>query len=282
MSKTALLLAVPGALALTALAVWNVTLQSEIDGLRAKGDDSASTGRADAAAGATDAASQDRVLPGMTERTSSRFRELEQRLLEMERGMAKPAGAMTKAPAMVSAAGVAESGEADMADMAEGAEGAADAEHAALAGVDPVFKAQVYAVMDQREAERRKERQQRDAERLAERMLRGIDVTDAQKTGVVEILAAQATRRDELRRDEDLVPEDTRARMAELAVERDRALENLLGVELANTIKSRAQAGRRQGDGQRGRLPRVRQGGAGGGGRARGESGGDGGDGQPE
>jgi hypothetical protein len=87
-------------------------------------------------------------------------------------------------------------------------------------------------------------------------MLRDVEVTAAQKAGVVEILLAQAAQRDELRRDEDLVPDDARARMAELAAERDRALENLLGVDTVSAMKARTRTSRD--DGPRGRLFRGR------------------------
>lgn len=234
MSKISLLLTVPALLGMGALAVWNVSLQSELDELRADARtaaESASSADADEV--------RDEPRPVVNERAMTRIKVLESRLEQVEQRTAPAARAAEAAPEAVAAA----EGEAVATDEA-----------AALSGPESAFRARVYAAMDEREAERRRERREREAQRMAQRMLRGIEVTDAQAAQVAAALLDHATQRDALRGDEDLDAEVRRSRFEELMTARNTTLAGILGEDVFGQVQQRVQArddGRRRG----GRTP---------------------------
>jgi hypothetical protein len=235
MSKLSLVFVLVGATAFTALGAWNMALQGEMQELRDQTERVEEVAKRPKAAGSGDSAR----VSGSTERTSTRFRELERRLAAME-GQA-PAGQ------------AAQSGD-PVAGAAESGDGVVE-QYAATADVSADFRSKVYAVLAEREVERRRQRQEREASRGVEMLLRGIEVTDQQRADVEAALLHMLLQRQELSV-QDIDREVRQERTKELEAARDLTLEGILGAESFAQVKERRakrsrRTGRRGGEGQR-------------------------------
>ena len=229
MSKLTLMFAVPAVLGLGALAAWNLSLQADLDQMRDRAVEAA-----EADNGVAQSARRTSSGPVMSERTSSRLRQLEARLNSVEaRGSSAGGGATSMEAGALSAASAESADSADdaIASLAASMKDAPDAE----------FKSRVYAALDEREERRRQERREREAARMAERMLRGIEASDQQVAQVSATMLDYFGQRDALRGQQDLEPEAKRARFKELSDARNTTIEGIVGAEAYAEVKKRVE-----------------------------------------
>lgn len=232
MSKIAVAASLLGLAGMAGLAAWNVSLQAELDGLR------------EARERETDAAARDAAPVRRTEeverprRTDQQaVQDLFERItrLEVERAERKPAAL----GAMPSEGTRAHEPLELPADLPESLR-------------SPEFERAVVAVLDARDAARRRERMESEAERMTRAMLAGLEVTDLQKADLQRVALDHLLRREAIRQNDDLPEEQKREQMKALSDEFKVSQEGILGAELVAQMDKRRNV--RRADGARGRA----------------------------
>lgn len=183
MSKLAVFVGVPTAVAVVGLAVWNLQLQGEIEALRTDRDVVATDDARPAGAAERPTETQARTGARAGRREEARSAALEDRLRALEERLAAAPAATTEAAAAHAEPGAVATSE-DLPAVLRTAE----------------FGRAVTEVLDAREEARRKERLEREAAQRARRLLRGLEVSEAQQADVQRVTEAYLLGRDEARR----------------------------------------------------------------------------------
>jgi hypothetical protein len=235
MSKLALIVSVP---VVAGLVVWNLSLSSDVEDLRAQLASTREPAPAESGKTAADAAK----APSVPRAVQQEMTGLATRLAEVEKRL--PATPATPAP---SEGGVAPSAAAPVPTAAEW-----DAAASAQGYQSEAFKGAVARVLEEREENRRRERADRQAETIARFLLRDLTVTDQQRADVRRLVAQSMEKVEKIREDETLTDEQRREQIQTAQQERVESLSAVLDAQQMETVRQRSQQTRARPGGVRG------------------------------